>query len=251
MSTTKTMLWSLVGTLVLAAPAVAQENAPPPQRGQPTQPMQEAPRARGPQTQQREPMQQQPMAQRQRQARPTRTIQNLRAAIQGEANAAHRYDLFAQRADEEGHQQVAKLFRAAAVSERIHRRNHEEVLRRLGENIPQVQPEHVTVATTRENIMIPIRGERQEAGEMYPEYIRIAEEENVPGAVESFTAARDTEAVHDQLFQRALSQLGQNPPTDYYVQTETGMVVTRSPATVATAPRGQPEQRGMAEGTRG
>ncbi len=45
---------------------------------------------------------------------PEQTIKNLNTAFQGESNAAHRYALFAEKADAEGYGQVAKLFRAAA-----------------------------------------------------------------------------------------------------------------------------------------
>jgi rubrerythrin len=172
---------------------------------------------------------------------PTATIANLRTAIQGEANAAHRYDLYAEQAQREGYDPVARLFRAAALSERVHLRNHEEVLRALGQEVPAIQLERVQVGTTRENLKVPIEGERTEASEMYPKFIRQAEADGIAPAVRSFTYARETEAVHDELFKQALANLGHNANVDYYVQPETGMVITRSPGR-STPVLGGPEK---------
>ena len=115
------------------------------------------------------------------QARAT-TIQNLRAASQGEADAVQRYELFAQRAEQDGYPQVAKLFRAAAVSERIHLRNHQLVLQALGEKPAMPTPARVEVRTTRENLLVPIEGERGEATQTYPRYARQAEAAGIPAA---------------------------------------------------------------------
>jgi rubrerythrin len=154
------------------------------------------------------------------------TIDNLQTAIEGEANASHRYTLFAQKADREGYPQVAKLFRAAALAESIHQRNHEAVLKDLG-----VEPKHpmlkpVTVGTTRQNLEVPIKGEASEADSMYPSFVDQARRDNVPGAVKSFTYALDTEAEHERLFKGALARLGTNPPVDYYVGKVSGDTVT-------------------------
>ena len=157
---------------------------------------------------------------------PQKTIDNLNTAIQGEANASHRYTLFAQKADTEGYGQVAKLFRAAAVAESIHQRNHESVLRSLGVEPKPPVLEKVSVGTTRQNLEIPIKGEANEADSMYPQFVAEARRQNVPGAVKSFTYALDTEAEHEKLFKDALAQLGHNPPTDYYVGKVSGDTVT-------------------------
>ena len=107
----------------------------------------------------------------------TRTISNLNTAIQGEANAAHRYTLFAKRADEEGHAQVAKLFRAAAAAEVIHRRNHEKVVHEMGLEPKQPVIDPVRVGTTRENLEVPVKGEANEKDEMYPAFVNEARQD--------------------------------------------------------------------------
>src|SRR5271157_1692195 len=61
---------------------------------------------------------------------PQKTIDNLNVAYRGESNANHRYTLFAQKAEQEGYGRVAKLFRAAAQSEAIHRELHKSAISR-------------------------------------------------------------------------------------------------------------------------
>jgi len=157
---------------------------------------------------------------------PQQTIDNLNTAIEGEANASHRYALFARRADEEGYTQVAKLFRAASLAESIHQRNHERVLRDLGVEVKSPKLEDVKVGTTRENLEVPIKGESNEQEEMYPAMVKQAHRDNVPAAVTSFTYALNTEAEHARLFRDALAQLGHNPSVAYYVGETSGDTVT-------------------------
>jgi rubrerythrin len=160
-------------------------------------------------------------------ATPQTTIDNLSNAIQGEANASHRYTLFAKKADEEGYRQVAKLFRAASLAESIHRKNHEKVLRELGIEPKQPEIEDVKVGATRENLRVPIEGEANETDDMYPAFVEEARRQNVPAAAQSFTYALDTEAQHLKLFKDALAKLGRNPPTDYYVGKVSGNTMTK------------------------
>lgn len=163
----------------------------------------------------------------QKTATPQKTIDNLNTAIQGEANASHRYTLFAQKADDEGYAQVAKLFRAAALAESIHEKNHEQALRGLGVEPKPPVIEQVKVGTTRENLEVPIKGEANEADKMYPEFVKEAQRQNVTAAARSFTYALNTEAEHEKLFKDALANLGHNPPTDYYVGKTSGDTVTK------------------------
>jgi len=153
------------------------------------------------------------------------TVRNLEAAIQGEANAANRYQLFSRKAELDGYDQVAKLFRAASQAESIHRENHQMVLLALGGAPVKIRLEPVKVASTRENLELPIKAEAKEQSTMYPRFVREAEKEDIPQAVRSFNFAKETEAEHERLFKRALSQLGQNAPEDYYVSEISGFTV--------------------------
>lgn len=250
LTTPRALCWFVASSAFVAVPAMARQGAAPQQehvvKPRTWETDQARPRQQPQQRQSRQAQpQQSPRGQQQPAQRPAeqlrrqassrvRTIANLKRAIQGESDAAARYDHFARRAEEEGHPRVAKLFRAAAVSERIHCRNEQNALRQLGIAPPPVEARPVLVRDTRRNLLVPIRGERKEAKTMYPRYIEIALEENAPAAAKAFRAARDTEALHDALFKRALANLGHNPNVNYYAQTDTGMLMIQ-PAPVVTA----------------
>lgn len=133
----------------------------------------------------------------------TRTEANLLEAFAGESQANRRYLAFASKAEQEGHMQVAKLFRAAAAAETIHALAHLRVVGGVGE--------------TADNLRDAIAGETHEFTAMYPEMIAVAAEENIAMAKRSFELANTVEKIHAELYQQALAQLGNNPEVDYYV----------------------------------
>ena len=144
------------------------------------------------------------------------TLSNLQAAYKGESNAHMRYLEFANKADAEGFAGVASLFRAAARAEEIHAHNHAAVIRRLGaEPVAKIDP--VQVRSTRENLMTAIEGETYERDVMYPEFIKIAEQEHNTGAIRTFNHALEAEAEHARLYADALASLNAKKPKTTYV----------------------------------
>jgi len=133
----------------------------------------------------------------------SKTEKNLQDAFAGESQANRKYLAFAKKAEEEGHPQVAKLFRAAAEAETIHAHNH---LRELG-----------GIKSTKENLEAAISGESYEFQKMYPQMIADAEAEGNQSALRSFKYANEVEKVHAELYKKALESLGSNESVDYYV----------------------------------
>lgn len=133
----------------------------------------------------------------------TKTEKNLHEAFAGESQANRKYLAFAKKAEQEGHKQVAKLFRAIAEAETVHAHNH---LKELG-----------AVKSTKENLEQAINGESYEFQKMYPQMIDDAEAEGNKPALRTFTFANEVEKVHAELYKRALENLGKNPDSDYYV----------------------------------
>jgi len=134
------------------------------------------------------------------------SIEKLKDAFAGESQANRRYLAFANKADEEGLPQVARLFRAAAEAETVHAMNH---LRIAGD-----------IGTTVSNLSEAISGETFEFTKMYPEYIEVAKREKNKQAEWSFNVANEVEKVHAEHFQKALNALKNNeelPESDYYV----------------------------------
>src|SRR4030065_2091427 len=115
-----------------------------------------------------------------------KTNENLKAAFAGESQANRKYLAFAQKAEEEGATQAAKLFRAAAEAETIHALNH---LRITGE-----------IKATSDNLNTAVSGETFEFKKMYPEYIGTAKQEGNKQAVWSFDVASKGEQEHAGLF---------------------------------------------------
>ncbi len=133
----------------------------------------------------------------------SKTENNLQDAFAGESQANRKYLAFAKKAEAEGFNQAAKLFRAAAAAETIHAHNH---LRELG-----------LIKSTRENLTAALNGEIFEFQNMYPGMIADAKEEGHNGALRSFNLANEVEKVHAALFKNALANLGWNDSLDYYV----------------------------------
>ncbi|MCX9011587.1 MAG: rubrerythrin family protein [Candidatus Methanoperedens sp.] len=143
------------------------------------------------------------------------TQDNLKEAFAGESQANRRYLSFAEKADQEGYKQVARLFRAAAASETVHALNH---LRVMG-----------GVAKTADNLKSAIAGETSEFREMYPKFIEAAKKEKASdAAILSFDVANKVEKIHAELYKKALDKLGKNEEVDYYVCQVCGNTVEKN-----------------------
>jgi rubrerythrin len=133
----------------------------------------------------------------------TTTVANLLAAYEGESNAHSKYVLFAAKADAEGWQGAASLFRAAARAEEIHASNHARVLRQLGSEAKcQIHP--AEVKSTLENLKAALAGEQYEIDTMYPAFIAEATQSDIPVAKRSFAWAMEAEKTHARLYAEAI-----------------------------------------------
>jgi rubrerythrin len=157
------------------------------------------------------------------------TLHNLNVAFQGESNAAHRYEAFAEKADAEGYAYAARLFRAAAKAESIHRQSHRQAILDLGGRVNNFQLDEVNVGTTAENLQAAIKGESYERDTMYPEFLKLAKAERTKEAVRTLLYAQKAEAEHAKLYQEALDNLGNNTDRKLYVCQVCGYTTTQLP----------------------
>jgi len=148
----------------------------------------------------------------------SKTESNLKEAFAGESQANRKYLAFAKKAEDEGHKQIAKLFRAAAEAETIHAHNH---LRELK-----------GIKSTRENLEEAISGETYEFQKMYPVMIEEAKKEGLTSAMRSFHIANEVEKIHASLYKKALENIGKNEETDYYICKVCGCTVEGEPPDV-------------------
>ena len=139
--------------------------------------------------------------------RQVKTIENLKAAYNGESTASAKYATFAEKAKEEGLDTVAVMFQATSKAEAIHADNHRKVLEKLGEKVEGPQVGAFNVLSTAENLADAIKGETYEIDSMYPGFIATAEKEKCTDAVKSFTWAVDTEKKHQAFYKAALEAL--------------------------------------------
>jgi len=138
---------------------------------------------------------------------PTKTIENLKAAFNGESTASAKYAAFAEKAKAEGFDTVAVMFLATSKAEAIHAQNHKKVLEKLGVKVEGPQIGSYQILTTAENIADAIKGESYEIETMYPEFIAAAKSEKSNDGVKSLTWAFDTEKKHKVFYKTALDAL--------------------------------------------
>jgi rubrerythrin len=137
-------------------------------------------------------------------------VSNLLAAYEGELNAHARYKAFAAKAEAEGMNGAASLFRAAARAEQIHAGNHARVIRQMGgEATAQIRPFHVK--STLENLKTALGGEQHEIDSLYPKFLVHATSQLDTSAVRSFLWAIEAEKTHARLYQDAVVSMEAGP----------------------------------------
>ncbi|HLO56806.1 MAG TPA: rubrerythrin family protein [Saprospiraceae bacterium] len=133
-------------------------------------------------------------------------IQNMHDAYKGETTAHFKYSAYSKKAIDEGHPEIALLFKAASGAELIHANNHKVVLLKMGEAIPEITPEF-TVKSTAENLKEAIEGESYEFNTMYPEFITNANAAGNYMAQISLTYAYKVEQKHRDFYIAALAAI--------------------------------------------
>jgi rubrerythrin len=132
-----------------------------------------------------------------------KTQENLQAAFAGESQANRKYLAFAKKAESEGKNGLAQLFRVAAEGETIHALGHLNVLGGVGDSMA--------------NLQTAIAGETHEFTEMYPQFLEEAKAEENSAATISFYRANEVEKEHAKMFQEALAQNGDIDSQEYFV----------------------------------
>ena len=134
----------------------------------------------------------------------SQTADNLRAAFAGESQANRRYLYFAERADLEGAEEVAQLFRSISNGETKHAFGHFDRLRDNGEGDPAT---NFPVGTAQEMLKSAIAGETYEYTEMYPGFAKTARDEGFDEIAEWFETLARAEKSHAGRFTKGLDNL--------------------------------------------
>jgi rubrerythrin len=145
----------------------------------------------------------------------SKTEENLYTAFVGEAKACLRLLGFAEKAAQEGYTQMAKLFRAISAAEKVHALKH---LRQLK-----------VIKSTEENLKTAFESETTVSENIYPDFIKVAEEEGNDAARIGFSHARDAESFHAKLYKNAIDHMIEEKEASYHVCQVCGYVVDGAP----------------------
>jgi rubrerythrin len=132
----------------------------------------------------------------------TKTHDNLKAAFAGESQANRRYLYFANKADVEGQNDVAALFRSTAEGETGHAHGHLEWLEQVGDPATGLP-----IGSTRNNLKAAVAGETHEYTDMYPGMAKTARDEGFDEIADWFETLAKAERSHANRYTRALNEL--------------------------------------------
>jgi rubrerythrin len=132
----------------------------------------------------------------------SKTEQNLKDAFAGESQANRRYLYFASKADVEGQNDVAALFRSTAEGETGHAHGHLEFLEAVGDPATGLP-----IGGTRDNLKAAVAGETHEYTDMYPGMARTAREEGFDEIADWFETLAKAERSHANRYTKALDAL--------------------------------------------
>ena len=132
----------------------------------------------------------------------SKTEKNLKDAFAGESQANRRYLYFAGKADMEGYNDVAAVFRSTAEGETGHAHGHLEYLEPVGDPATD-KP----IGRTRLNLAAAVAGETHEYTDMYPGMAKTARGEGFAEIADWFETLAKAERSHANRFQKALDGL--------------------------------------------
>ena len=133
----------------------------------------------------------------------TKTLENLKTAFAGEAQANRRYLYFSRKADEEGYPEIATLFKGIAEGETAHAFHHFDSMKEMGDPVTGAK-----VSNVKEMLASSVEGETYEYTSMYPTFAKVAREEGFEEIAKYFDVLTKAEHAHADKYAEALKTLG-------------------------------------------
>ena len=149
----------------------------------------------------------------------TRTEHNLLAAFAGESQARSRYTLFAQKAREEGYQQIARIFLITAEQELVHAQGFFDRLEGGMVTVNAAYPAGV-VGDTMTNLREAAAGEREEWSDLYASFAETAKEEGFNDIYILFKNVAKVEVEHEKRYLRLLERMTEDQVFSQEEETE-------------------------------
>lgn len=123
----------------------------------------------------------------------TETEKNLMAAFSGESEARNKYTYFAEKARNEGYEQIAALFLETAENEKAHAKIWFKELNGIN--------------ATDENLQAGVDGENYEWTDMYQGFAQTAEKEGFHALAQKFRQVAEIEKRHEERYRALLSNV--------------------------------------------
>lgn len=139
----------------------------------------------------------------------TKTEKNILIAFAGESQARNRYTYFASKAKKEDYEQISGIFLETADNEKEHAKRLFKFLEGGEAEINAAFPAGV-IGETKENLKAAAEGENHEYTTMYPEFARIADEEEFPEVAEAMRSIAVAEKQHEKRYLAFMDNLNNN-----------------------------------------
>lgn len=132
----------------------------------------------------------------------TKTADNLAKAFAGESQARNRYTYYSGIAEKEGHMQIASIFWETADNEKEHAKLFFKYLvDGLGASQIKVDADYpVGMGNTEQNLLYAAQGEKEEWGNVYPNFADIAKGEGFPEVEFTFRKIIEIEKIHEKRY---------------------------------------------------
>ena len=132
----------------------------------------------------------------------SKTEESLKYAFAGESQANRRYLYFAAKADVEGYNDVAAVFRSTAEGETGHAHGHLDYLAEVGDPATDLP-----IGSSSNNLKAAVAGETHEYTDMYPGMAKTARDEGFDEIADWFETLAKAERSHANKFAKALEAL--------------------------------------------
>ena len=145
------------------------------------------------------------------------TLENLKAAVCGETGASAKYAACAAAAKEQGFDQIARLFEATSAAEQIHIGLEYALVSEVEPDFEKPTAPDCSGEATDLNLISGACGEIYETSDMYPAFIKKAQEEGNAKAVQVFTRAKLAESVHAERYLDAYNNIDAPDDDKFYL----------------------------------
>lgn len=145
------------------------------------------------------------------------TLDNLKAAVTGETGASAKYAAFAEAAEAAGYTQIARLFRATSEAEQVHIAMEYKLVQAEDPEWAKPVADAPVVEACDLNLIAAANGEIYETSDMYPAFIKKAQEEGNDKAVRVFTRAKLAESVHAERYMEAYNNIDAADDDAYFL----------------------------------